>query len=71
MFQISLSGCKDNQTSADTYASGGAVGAMSHVSPCTTTYTRRILNAYVSDTGLYDFFATDSESDLPGTASFC
>ncbi|KAI0789028.1 caspase domain-containing protein [Irpex lacteus] len=27
---ISLSGCQDNQTSADTYASGGAVGAMSH-----------------------------------------
>jgi hypothetical protein len=28
---ISLSGCKDDQTSADTFADGTAVGAASHV----------------------------------------
>ncbi|KAF7437385.1 Metacaspase [Pleurotus ostreatus] len=35
---ISFSGCKDGQTSADTFANGVAVGAMSHVSPSLHTW---------------------------------
>lgn len=32
LFQISWSGCKDSQTSADTQEAGQATGAMSYVS---------------------------------------
>ena len=33
-YQISWSGCKDSQTSADTVEAGAATGAMSYVSHC-------------------------------------
>ena len=36
--QISWSGCKDSQTSADTWEAGVATGAMSYVSPRATMF---------------------------------
>lgn len=42
LVQISWSGCKDSQTSADAYEAGTATGAMSYVR--TLRYTSRLLS---------------------------
>ena len=41
--QISWSGCKDSQTSADTWEAGTATGAMSYVRPLSTFLAIRYL----------------------------
>ncbi|KAF9491634.1 hypothetical protein BDN71DRAFT_1484120 [Pleurotus eryngii] len=45
---ISFSGCEDGQTSADTFANGVAVGAMSHVSP-TLLLASYILRSFLKE----------------------
>ncbi|KAF4566519.1 Metacaspase [Pleurotus pulmonarius] len=62
---ISFSGCEDGQTSADTFANGVAVGAMSHVSPnfsalCISQYVHALVMAETLTSSNTDCFTSHS-----------